>query len=72
MKADLKNIRDTLGIHARGITFTKAPKENGYCLRGFLPRYALEDLQHMFHVYVNKKNDVVVLTKGRLSVTGRI
>lgn len=72
MKADLKNIRDVLGQHAEGIKFTKTDLNNGYKLRGFLSRYALEDLMQTFHVYVNKQNDVVVITKGRLNVTSRI
>jgi len=72
MKADLKNIREVLGQHAKDLKFTKTPLENGYKLRGFLSRYALEDLQKFFHVYVNKNNDVVVITTGRLNVTSRV
>lgn len=72
MKADLKNIRDVLGQHAAGIQFKKTDLINGYRLRGFLSRYALEDLQKHFHVYINKQNDVVVITQGRLNVTSRV
>lgn len=72
MKADLKNIRDVLGIHAGAVKFTKTHLKNGYLLRGFLPRYALEDLMQFFHVYIDQKNNVVVITKGRLNVTSRV
>lgn len=72
MKASLENIRDVLGVHAKEIKFNKTGLQNGYRLRGFLPRYALEDLSHTFHVYINKQNDVVVITKGRLNVTSRV
>ncbi len=72
MKAIKKNITDVLGIHAEGVKLTKTRLGNGYQLRGFLSRYALMDLMNNFHVYISKKNDVVVITPGRLSVKGRV
>jgi len=72
MKASKDNIRNVLGQHAKGLKMTKAPKENGYCLDGFLPRIALMDLFNQFHCYMNKKGQLVVITTGRLNVTGRI
>jgi len=72
MNASKINIRNILGIHAKGITF--APKknpENGFYLTGkILPRYALMDLMNNFHVYF-KDGRIVVITPGRLSVTQR-
>jgi len=72
MKATRKNISDILGIHAKGLDFAKTRLENGFALKGFLPRDALTDLMNYFHVYVNRKQEVVVLTTGRLSVTSRV
>ena len=71
MKATQKNICEVLGVHAKGLSFRKTKLHNGCRIRGFMARYALEDLLHTFHVYINKENEVVVLTKGRLSVNGR-
>ena len=72
IKATQKNVGDVLGVHTKGIKFSKAYKGNGTKIRGFLPRIALEDLMDVFHVYINQKNDVVVLTKGRLSIDNKI
>jgi len=69
MKANIKNIRDILGIHAKGITFTKkANPTNGYALYGFLSRTALTDLMNNFHVYI-KDGDIIVISPGRLNVS---
>ena len=69
MKASIKNIRDVLGIHAKGITFTKKINpSNGYSLNGFLSRYALTDLMNNFHVYV-KDGKIHVISPGRLNVS---
>lgn len=72
MKATKGNICDILGVHATGITFSKQNLKNGFALKGFMNRYALQDLMNNFHVYVNKENAVVVITTGRLNVTGRV
>lgn len=72
MKATRKNISDVLGTHAKGIVFNKTKLENGYAMKGFMPRDALTDLMNYFHVYINKKQEVVVLTTGRLNVTSRV
>lgn len=72
MKATQKNICDVLGVHAEGVTFSKTTLKNGFALKGFLSRYALQDLMNNFHVYVNRKNEVVVVTTGRLNVTSRV
>lgn len=71
MKATLKNIRDVLGIHAADVTFSKTGLKNGFKLRGFLPRDALSDLDHNFHMYF-KDGAMVVITPGRKSVTSRV
>ncbi len=70
MNASKINIRNVLGIHARGITFKpKKNPENGFYLTGkILPRYALMDLMNNFHVYF-KEGRIVVITPGRLSVS---
>jgi len=70
MNASKPNIRNVLGMHARGITFTqKKNPENGFYLEGkILPRYALMDLMNNFHVYF-KEGKIVVITPGRLSVS---
>lgn len=67
LKATQKNISDVLGTNTKGLKFTKQPLGNGFAIRGFMTRYALEDLLSQFHVYINKHNDVVVITKGRLN-----
>lgn len=72
MKATQKNICDVLGVHAKDIKFSKTGLKNGFALEGFLPRYALMDLMNNFHCYINKKQQLVVITTGRLNVTGRI
>ena len=72
MKATKENIRDILGTTAKGIVFTKSSLKNGYSLKGFLPRHALSDLMNHFHCYINKNQELVVITPGRLSVEGRI
>lgn len=72
MKATRNNISNVLGVHAEKLRFEKTALENGYKIRGFLPRYALQDLMNNFHIYVNKEQDVVVLTPGRLNVTSRV
>lgn len=72
MKATLPNIRDILGIHAKGINFTrKGNPINGYILTGFLPRHAINDLDHNFHIYMPKAGGLAVITTGRLSVSQR-
>jgi len=69
MKANLKNIREVLGVHARGIKFErKFNPTNGYTLAGFLNRNALNDLDHNFHVYF-KEGKMNVITPGRISVS---
>lgn len=72
MKASRKNISDTLGHHAAALKFTKAQKENGFCIEGFMPRIAIMDLMNQFHCYINKKQQFVVITTGRLNVNGRV
>lgn len=70
MKATKENIRDILGVHAKGIQFIKKTNpSNGYTLIGFLPRVALNDLDHNFHIYVPKSGGVAVISPGRLSVS---
>ena len=69
MKATLKNIHEILGIHGKGIKFTKKfNPTNGYSLDGFLNRNALNDLDHNFHIYL-KDGLLNVITPGRLSVS---
>lgn len=69
MKATVKNIRDILGIHAKGIEFTKKVNPtNGYSLNGFLNRVALTDLMNNFHVYI-KDGKTHVISPGRLNVS---
>ncbi len=72
MNASKTNIRNVLGMHAKGITFTaKKHPSNGFSLTGkILPRYALMDLMNNFHVYF-KDGKIVVITPGRLSVSQR-
>lgn len=70
MKASLANIRDILGIHAIGIKFERKPHPvNGYVLRGFLNRNAINDLDHNFHIYIPKAGGLAVITPGRISVS---
>ncbi len=72
MKATLKNIHDVLGIHGQGVKFARKPHPiNGYVLTGFLPRIALNDLDHNFHIYMPKGGGLAVITTGRLSVSQR-
>jgi len=72
MKATRKNISDILGVHATGLDFEKTSLSNGFKIKGFMPRDALTDLMNYFHVYISKKQEVVVITTGRLSVTSRV
>lgn len=70
MKATIINIREVLGVHAKGITFTKKTfPVNGYVLRGFLPRIAIIDLNNNFHIYITKDGGLAVISPGRLSVS---
>ena len=72
MKATLKNIHDILGIHGKGLKFArKGNPINGYILTGFLPRHAINDLDHNFHIYMPKSGGLAVITTGRLSVSQR-
>ena len=69
MKATLKNIHDILGIHGKGVKFTKKINPtNGYSLEGFLNRTSINDLDHQFHIYF-KDGKIHVITTGRLSVS---
>lgn len=70
--ASVENIRSVLGQHMEGLKFEETDLHNGQKVRGFMSRFALEDLQKHFHVYINKQNDVVVLTLGRLSVESKV
>lgn len=72
MKATRRNISDVLGVHAEGVKFDKTKLANGYAMSGFMERSALQDLMNNFHVYINKKQQVVAITTGRLSVKGRV
>jgi len=70
MKATLRNIRDVLGIHAKGVQFIKKENPtNGYILRGFLDRNSLNDLDHNFHIYIPRSGGLAVITPGRLNVS---
>ncbi len=71
MKASKKNIRDVLGQHAEGIEFREMNLHNGFALKGFLPRIALQDLDHQFHVYY-KNGEIRVITTGRLRVESKV
>lgn len=71
MKASKDNIREVLGQHAAGIRFHEMDLHNGFALEGFLPRTALQDLDHQFHVYF-KDGTIRVLTTGRLSVESKV
>lgn len=68
MEANIENIRNVLGVNAKGIKFTghQGNLKKGIKLRGFLSRVALDDLMHNFHVYINRQNDVVVMQIGRV------
>jgi hypothetical protein len=69
MKATKQNIRDVLGVHARGINFERKNPINGFILKGFLPRYAINDLDHNFHIYMPKSGGLAVVTTGRLNAS---
>ena len=72
MKATLKNIHEILGVHGKGIKFTKKfNPTNGYSLTGFLNRNAINDLDHQFHIYF-KDGKIHVITPGRLSVSQKV
>jgi len=72
MKATQKNICDVLGTNAKELKFSKTNLKNGYRITGFISRNALQDLMNNFHIYVNRQNQIVVLTPGRLDVTSRV
>ena len=72
MKATQRNICNVLGTNAEGLKFIKAPMHNGYRVRGFISRYRLEEIMQELHVYVNHKNDLMIITKGRLSRDNKI
>ena len=67
MHASKTNICDILGTNTEGIKITRAPSENGWALKGFLSRHALNDLNNNFHIYMNHSGQLVVLTPGRLN-----
>jgi len=71
VKATQENICDVLGVEAKDLKFGHAPKGNGCTIEGFLPRYAIEDLQAVFHCYF-KSPHLVVITKGRLGIDNKI
>ena len=72
MKATKPNIGNVLRTNMTGIKMTTAPAKNGYCLTGFLKRSALQDLMNNFHCYINKKQQLVVLTPGMESTEDRL
>lgn len=72
MKATKKNISDVLRTNARGLKFVKAPAENGYVIKGFLKRSALQDLMNNFHCYINQFSLLVVITPGMESTKDRL
>ena len=67
MHASKSNICDILGTNTNGLKITRAPAENGWKLKGFLNRFALNDLNNNFHIYMNHSGELVVLTPGRLN-----
>jgi len=67
MHASKGNICDILGTCANQVKLRRAPEENGWALKGFLSRASLTDLNNHFHIYMNKKGELVVLTPGRLN-----
>ena len=72
MKATKKNIKDVLRTNAKGVNFKSAFAGNGFRLKGFLSRAALTDLMNNFHVYVNKGQEVVVISPGMESTKDRL
>lgn len=72
MKATKTNIGGVLRTNARGLNWTKAPKGNGWVVKGFLSRYAIMDLMSNFHCYLNKIGGLVILTPGMLDTKDRL